>query len=117
MVNDRFLQLASDCPISATIVADIPLRNFVLIPLGGPFETTGLDDFHFIGCTGVQPDGQFRTELCVTLEAEAAGTIAGTFVRHVVHLVTKRLKHTPEPTDDSVSWLEALYALEDPRAN
>jgi hypothetical protein len=117
---DRFQQIAFDAQISAVILGNQDERTFVLIALGSeptPEDISHLagSGFGFVGVTGVV-DGVPRTEFAVELDAASLSVIAQAWIQYLAGVVTAKLHPpTPQPVDDSIPFLERLYALNDAR--
>jgi hypothetical protein len=110
---DEFAQIVSDAQISAAILGNPAAREFVLVDLA----TGRIPDclygrgLGFIGVTGIV-NGVPRAAFAVELEDAAISAIAAEWTRY---LVARIMPYIQLPAEESMQFLERLYALEDTR--
>jgi hypothetical protein len=109
---DRYSQIVLDAQIAAAVLGDPITREFVLIDPSGPIpQSLHNRGLVFIGVTGIV-NGLPRTAFALELDASALDAVAHAWVRYLAARIMPYLQH---PTDDTVQFLERLYALEDTR--
>lgn len=112
-------QIISDSQISAFILGNFTTREFVLVdtalwPVPDCLQGRG---FVFVGTTGIV-NGAPRTAFAVELDDASLSAIAMAWVQYLAARIIPHLqplKPLNPPAENSVQFLERLYALEDPR--
>jgi len=110
---DRYAKIIADAQIPAAILGNPAAREFVLVDLalGRIPDCLYGRGLVLVGVTGIV-NGVPQAALAVELEDSALSAIAAEWTRY---LVARIMPYMQLPVEESMQFLERLYALEDTR--